>query len=384
MKTRINARISLLITLVLVTCSLGCTEKTAGVSTNDSGSNQVPVSRSGHAMVYDSIDQVILLFGGHSGDDFLDDTWLYNCTDDTWSEMNPANKPGARWTHGMVYDSHNQKIILFGGYNGSGYLGDTWIYDFTGDFWTEMKPVNKPSVRHTHTMVYDPDSQKVFLFGGNSRGERKGDTWAYDYQSDQWTEIFPVTNPPTKSIHTMSYDSDSKKTIIFGGYGPYDAITDDTWAYDFSSNSWTELDPANKPGARYGHSMSYDPDNKKTILFGGRKIGGSGTGGYLNDTWVYDYSNNNWTELDSVNKPDSRYLHSMVHDPDSQKMILFGGLGSDEEPLKGTWLYDCSVSTSTWKVFVFNSTEAVSGIYWLQALLAIVTSVYITKKRKKE
>jgi hypothetical protein len=39
----------------------------------------------------------------------------------------------------MVYDSHRDKILLFGGFDGSGYKGDTWQYD--GNEWVQIHKI---------------------------------------------------------------------------------------------------------------------------------------------------------------------------------------------------------------------------------------------------
>jgi N-acetylneuraminic acid mutarotase len=59
----------------------------------------------------------------------LNDTWAYDPTANTWSELKPAgNLPTAR--HGcMVYDSGVGHVIMFGGACGNlGALSDTWAY----------------------------------------------------------------------------------------------------------------------------------------------------------------------------------------------------------------------------------------------------------------
>ena len=77
-----------------------------------------PEPRMGHAMV--SIgDGKLLVFGGRSArglsEVFLDDTWIYDATDNTWSELS-APGPQARSQHAMAYDSKRGEVLVFGGY----------------------------------------------------------------------------------------------------------------------------------------------------------------------------------------------------------------------------------------------------------------------------
>ena len=44
----------------------------------------------------------------------------------------------------------------------------------------------------------------------------------------------------------MAYDSESQKTILFGGAGlDLDHPYDDTWTYDYIANKWTNMDAKN-------------------------------------------------------------------------------------------------------------------------------------------
>ncbi|MFX1252160.1 MAG: Kelch repeat-containing protein [Promethearchaeota archaeon] len=58
------------------------------------------------------------------------------------------------------------------------------------------------------------------------------------------------------------------------------------------------------PSPRSGHGMVYDPVNQKVILFGG----GNENHIFMNDTWVYDYLTNTWTGM--ITSPDSTYIPS--------------------------------------------------------------------------
>lgn len=44
----------------------------------------------------------------------------------TWIQLSPAATPPARSYLAMTYDRASQKIVLFGGFDGRGYLNDTW------------------------------------------------------------------------------------------------------------------------------------------------------------------------------------------------------------------------------------------------------------------
>ena len=45
----------------------------------------------------------------------------------------------------------------------------------------------------------------------------------------------------------------------------------------------------------------------------------------LQDTWIYDYVTNNWTQIFPEGTPPTRMSSAMVYDAVNEKMILFGG-----------------------------------------------------------
>ncbi|MFX0170329.1 MAG: kelch repeat-containing protein [Candidatus Hodarchaeota archaeon] len=97
----------------------------------------------------------------------------------------------------------------------------------------------------------------------------------------------------------MVYDSVQKRGILFGGYGNYPEIFNDTWSYDVTNNLWTELDSKTNPTKRVGHAMAYDSRSQKVIMFGGA---GLDLNKPYNDTWVFNSSENTWINMDALIK----------------------------------------------------------------------------------
>src|ERR1035441_6585189 len=63
----------------------------------------------------------------------------------SWTQRSPlAPSPSAREHHAMAYDSVRGRTVLFGGYDGSSYLGDTW--EWNGANWTQVATTG-PSAR---------------------------------------------------------------------------------------------------------------------------------------------------------------------------------------------------------------------------------------------
>jgi N-acetylneuraminic acid mutarotase len=321
------------------------TEATAAwIDLKPSGS--LPAARWGHSLVFDSRTGKTILFGGWGAEARIDlnDTWAYDPASNTWTDLKPAGAvPPARDHCSMVFDGLHGKAILFGGYvDASGaYLNDTWAYDPAANTWTNLNPAGEvPLARAWHPMVYDPGAGKVILFGGcaNDSGADFDDTWAYDPTANTWTNLKPAgAVPSARDAHAMAYASDSGKVILFGGWdNKADVYRKDTWAYDSAANTWTDLKPAGAvPFARSLHSMVYSPAVGRLILFGGWDYFND-----FNDTWTYDVNTNTWTDLQPPGAiPLARDGHAMVFDSLTSKVVLFGGDPEDGTSFDDTWAY---------------------------------------------
>jgi len=298
-------------------------------------SSSAPTPRFGHAMAFDSTNNIIILFGGTDEQGQQQDTWVYDVKTDTWTERFPNKSPSMRRCHAMVYDSADAKIVLFGGLNGTEQLDDSWVYDVASNAWIQKDPVDKPSARYMHRMVYDPFSDYIVLFGGYD-GNNNDETWLYDLDLDTWTQTDSDQEPSARYGQGMVHDLSANKVVLFGGY---DGNNDDeTWLYDVDSKEWTNVNPDQNPPARHYLGMVYDSANEKTVLFGGNNLD------KLGDTWLYDYETNNWTQQGQVANPSARDAFGMAYDSDNDKIVLFGG--NDGSRNNETWIYD--IFSNTW------------------------------------
>jgi hypothetical protein len=171
-------------------------------------------------MAYDAARQRVVLFGGVDGTGYRADTWEWNGSN--WSPRTTASGPSARRAHAMAYDAARQRVVLFGGWDGSARLSDTWEWD--GSAWTRRGTASGPSARLGHAMAYDVARQRVVLFGG----EGPSDTWEWDGVT--WSQRAPATVPVARSLHTMAYDVARQCVVLFGG-GHAHGYLSETWLY---------------------------------------------------------------------------------------------------------------------------------------------------------
>ncbi|MFX1398425.1 MAG: Kelch repeat-containing protein [Promethearchaeota archaeon] len=323
-----------------------------------------PRWRYGPGMGYDEEHDMIILFGGATGTSYYGDTWVYDVEINNWTNLDPTNKPGARGFFPMVYDSENGRIVLFSGYNGG---SQTWAYDVETNNWTNLMPPSPPSWRYGHSMAYASKHQKIVMYGGYNGNYQ---TWVYDVVANNWTNMNPLTRPNSDFLHAMTYDPINDKLILFGGYveniyDPYsgeftEINSDETWVYDVETNNWTNMNPITSPPERKEHAMVFDTKRGKSILFGG-----SNESIYYDDTWVYDLTTNEWLELNTPSRPSGRLRHAMAYDSKRDKLVLFGGYPFNAE----TWTLECGLeSKGCFRSKVLNLYDIYNisgGISWI-------------------
>src|SRR5205809_6906899 len=83
-----------------------------------------------------------------------------------------------------------------------------------------MNPVARPSLRSEPAMTYDTQDDRVILFGGRdqSGGFWPNDTWAYDFSTNTWTNMAPVVSPPATLCDAMSSEERRVGVVLFSGW----------------------------------------------------------------------------------------------------------------------------------------------------------------------
>ena len=67
----------------------------------------------------------------------------------------------------------------------------------------------RPAKLQSADMVYDSESDKVILFGGATQNLQDilEDTWSYDYSTNTWTNMSPAIHPPAAQWSATAYES---------------------------------------------------------------------------------------------------------------------------------------------------------------------------------
>jgi hypothetical protein len=167
------------------------------------------------------------------------------------------------------------------------------------------------------------------------------DTWAYDYDSDTWTEMSPERSPPARAHAAMTYDPGTDRLLLFGGSGVEQEIDATVWAYDFEADTWTPLPvEGDQPDATWDSSFVYAADLERPVLIGGegpltRQIAEGVTAtevGWTDRIWVFDPVGASWSEQEPFLDPVAGM--ASAYDPDSERVVVF--------TLGRTLLYDAA------------------------------------------
>jgi len=252
-----------------------------------------------------------------------------------WTEiLSPAGSPSARCCVGLAFDVAHRSHLLFGGADGSGNpLGDTW--QLRNGQWIQVFPVNgvSPSARQGPGMVYDRATNTVLLFGGTNGTTNFDDTWIWDGTTATWTELFPPKKPPGRRFDTqgMTFDVEHGRVVLFGGYAA-GAVFNDTWIWDGKTRLWTQRFPKVSPSARRA-PIAYDRATEKIVLFGGD----DGAANQYNDTWIWNGTN--WQQPATPVAPGPRGLASLAYDPTLHGVVLTAGF-INTQVYNDTWIWN--------------------------------------------
>jgi len=294
---------------------------------------QAPPAAAGTLMAYDSYADQFVFFGGWNGAT-LNQTWDYNPSNSTWVQLHPAVSPVSRADATFVYDSTTDRFLLFGGWTqrpgGAVHrLSDTWSFSLALDQWTELHTATGPSPRSDSAAAYDPAAGDLFLYGGFSGSVYLGDAWIFNSSSSTWSDLPQVgPTPGVRSDGRMVFDPLADEFVLFGGNdysGPNLTFhhLNDTWLFQLTTNRWTQLTPAVSPSTRDYAVEGFDPSLDVVLLFSGY-----GNRTILDDTWTFSPSNGSWTALDTVTVPPGRYAGVGTFDTVDGLFLIMGGLGN--------------------------------------------------------
>jgi hypothetical protein len=216
---------------------------------------------------------------------------------EAWQQIGPKVSVGS-----MSYDSHRRVCVMV--LPPQYYLDRTDTWEWDGFRW-RLRRFDGPNVGAT--LCYDSTRRVCVSYNGTD-----GTLWEWD--GDKWIQR-NVTSPSPRTGAGFVYDSTRRLCVLFGGRFPTGTYTDETWEFD--GEEWVERKiPGPTPRAVSG-AMAFDSDRNVAVLFGGRGPNGGTPPG------VWEYNGEAWTMIET--EASSIWGHTMTYDPVQQVTVLFGG-----------------------------------------------------------
>jgi hypothetical protein len=321
------------------------TEEDAGFL--DSGTIEVPlgwtefagmpedVGRWGARVVHIASEDRFLLFGGnlYPAGGSVGDLWSFSLVDETWTKIEATGDvPEPRYCHCMTYLPEQHQLLLVGGRDDFGpRQPEAFVLDLATSVWTALAAPMPRGVIGC-AIEWMPNLERAVVFGGAGAGLFR-ETWSYDPTAMTFTEILTDNVPPGRADPAHAYDPIGGRMLVFGGgvrVVPPLMHLDDTWAFD--GTDWTEIVSDTHPSARRFPANGVDPETGAWYVTGGTVEESD-----RDDLWKFDFATDTWTQLEDPELP-ARGFSAGDWDPRSRALHVFGGLAQpDFSALSDGW-----------------------------------------------
>jgi hypothetical protein len=296
----------------------------------------------------------IVMFGGLAVDTLDPNAYLafdrtYEWTGEAWELVHTPTHPGRRSAAVMAYDAQREQMVLFGGLIEDSaatvnvfkpcptcdyirQLNDVWTYD--GNTW---RNVGTAPMAFDGSAIYDRKRQQILMtaFHGLASGDDGPKTiglWAY--QDDRFA-LLDSAGPRSAKTPRPAFDAGRGVLVLPILEGPDTGV----WEWD---EQWTRIEPATSPEPRRGQATTYDAARNRIMLFGGAYWDGQRYT-IFNDLWEWD--GQQWTSVHAGTDPapSPREEAALIYEPQSNQLLLIGGLGAGQTLLREVWTFDAGV-----------------------------------------
>ncbi|KAI8141192.1 Muskelin N-terminus-domain-containing protein [Fennellomyces sp. T-0311] len=309
-----------------------------------------------------------------------------------WATNEASDAPCGRGGHQMCIDVEEEKIYLFGGWNGFCDLADLWCYHIRENRWqllsADTRDQGGPGPRSCHKICFDPDTKSIFVLGRFVEPSAvlstnlDSDFYRYFVDYDQWVKLSDNTvrdgGPELIYDHQMCIDTKASEIYVFGGrvafIDPNGHNYGGLYSYHIPTTTWQLIredgaakstaflstapqtaaefarEEANMPlKSRVGHSMLLDPYTRGLYIFAGQRVKD-----YLADLYRYSIDDDQLMELSpDYSKsfgPNAGFTQRATIDPAAQEIHVFSGYrvrqGSDTI-VSEFWVYN--IERNQWK-----------------------------------
>jgi hypothetical protein len=321
--------------LLLVVVGMGlsaCSRSTSSECPDDfrfervgTAANSTPPARFDHAMVSDRDSGHIYMFGGRSAGGYLGDLWAFDAVHSRWSRVETESGPGPRSGASLVHDPETGRLVLFGGYFGTDlgeakFLRDLWIFT-PGQGWSREFFQTGPEGRawHAATAV----NGNMLLFGGYSGRSQyhRNDVWSLDLEELGFRRVATDGGPRMVGSPSLMALGDGNRFVVFGRDGTLRPKASGSWELVLREDRWTGPRTERAPGNDYSLAVANPWDLSFLVLRGPEDEGSDWR------LWKARAESSDWCSLEV--EPGPLASHGLGCAPDPKRdhaWICFGGV----------------------------------------------------------
>ncbi|XP_040185002.1 rab9 effector protein with kelch motifs-like [Rana temporaria] len=261
--------------------------------------------------------------------------------------------PSGRWGHTLC-PADSETVILIGGQGTRmQFCKDSmWKLKTENNTWFPVEAVadgSTPEARTGHTAVFDPESCRIYVFGGSKNKKWFNDVHILDTEAWRWRIVEAQGKVPPLSYHSCSLFRG--ELFVYGGVFPRpnpqpDGCSDSLYIFDPQHEIWYQpIVSGTKPLARSGHTASLI--NRELYIFGGWD-----TPVCYNDLFLLDLGLMEFSPVEvNGSSPSPRSWHSAASVSDIS-FLIHGGYDGNQA-LTDTHMFN--TVTKTWTALVHKS-----------------------------
>jgi len=240
--------------------------------------------------------------------------------------------PGPTHGHCLLADDARERVLLVGGWDNEN--GELWAFDFDRWTWECLQTGRfRPDAIGHPSVVLDTHRSRIVWFGGWPAGDEKSPVddlyvldlngaapleWQYVEHTHPW--------PASRNGASLIFDARRDRCVLFGGDGGWSSCflpRNDLWTLDLRTLTWERHKPGllmKGPTKRWLHAAAVDPVRDRMVLLEGAGYKRTGPWSLALDTLRWHPLELSGTALPKMEG------HAMVHDPNSDSMMIYGGL----------------------------------------------------------
>uniref|UniRef100_A0A8C5R0R7 Kelch repeat-containing protein n=1 Tax=Leptobrachium leishanense TaxID=445787 RepID=A0A8C5R0R7_9ANUR len=267
--------------------------------------------------------------------------------------MKSNTGPTARWGHALCPVDSKTVILVGGQGTRMQFCKDSmWKLHTEEDTWSPAEALAvgpSPEARTGHTAVFDPESQRIYVFGGSKNKKWFNDVHILDIETMKWSSVEARGKVPPLSYHSCSLFRG--EMFVFGGVFPRpnpepDGCSDSLYIFDPEHEIWYQpIIFGEKPSARSGHAACLM--RRELYIFAGWDTPVCSNDMYLLDLGLMEFSP---VKINGCS-PSPRCWHSSA--PISETHFLIHGGFDGNQTLSDTHVFN--TVTKTWTSLVHNS-----------------------------